>query len=164
MTITLKKTILYFLDLFYIPFKKWLPYPVYSYLGVGAINTVLNIVLFILLYQFVLPSSGITICGQPIASYTLALIIAFLITVPTGFWLNRNFAFIQVSSAPKQTSQQMIKYFLVVLQGLVSDYLILKALVLLGGINPSVSKVISTFIVLTMNYLLQKYYTFKAKA
>lgn len=140
-------------------FKRFLPYDVYAYLAVGAGNTVLNILLFALFYQVVLIEKMYTIFSFPFESYTVALIIAFILTVPTGFWLSKSFAF---TEAPKQqNTQQLIKYFLVVLQGLVSDYLIFKLFIVVFDAHPTASKVISTVIVLTFNYLLQKYFTFR---
>lgn len=157
----LNKGIESFLKLFYPIFKKWLAYDVYAYLAVGAINTALNILLFAVLYEFILPKEGWLISGYTIASYTIALFIAFLATIPTGFWLSKNFAFKSVSAGAKKTTKQLFKYILVVGQGLGSDYLILKGLILFLSMEPTVAKIFSTVIVLTINFMLQKYFTFK---
>jgi putative flippase GtrA len=130
---------------------------------VGALNTALNIVLFAMMYQFILPQPGITIKGFLVASYTISLLIAFMLTVPTGFWLAKYFAFDQTNTVSENKNKQLGKYFLVVLQGLGSDYLILKGLIVFFDMHPTVAKIISTMIVLTLNYLLQKYFTFKEK-
>ncbi len=159
----LKSVIKYFLDLVYPIFKKLLPYQLYAYLAVGAANTVLNIVLFAVLYQFVLPQPGIMVNGYLVASYTISLLIAFVVTVPAGYWLSKTFAFGQHGIAAKQNARQFIKYFLVVIQGLVLDYLLLKLLVVYAGMHPTAAKIISTVIVLVLNYLLQKYFTFRVK-
>jgi putative flippase GtrA len=156
----LKKAIQYFLVLFYPLVKKMLPYQVYSYLATGALNTLLNISLFAVLYQVVLPAN-ISFSGFVIASYTISLLIAFIVTVPTGFWLAKHFAFQQSSN--EKSTKQLTKYFLVVSQGLISDYLLLKILVELLNFHPTVAKVISTVVVLTANYLLQKHFTFRLK-
>jgi putative flippase GtrA len=163
MTKSFKKLIHHFLDLVYPLFKRILPYQVFAYLGVGAMNTALNIILFAVLYQLLLPEPGISINGFLIASYTISLLIAFLVTVPTGFWLSKNFAFAAGGSESNEAGKQMGKYFLVVLQGLVSDYLLLKVLIVYGDFHPTLAKIISTFVVLSCNYLLQKYFTFKTK-
>ena len=150
-----------FLRLLYPLFKKWLPYEVYAYLAVGAINTALNIILFAVLYEIILPKQGFSIQGFNIASYTIALLIAFFVTIPTGFWLSKNFAFKDAASGTKRTTNQLFKYILVVGQGLGSDYLILKALILFLSMQPTIAKIFSTVIVLTVNFLLQKYFTFR---
>ncbi len=154
----IQRTIEYLLKLFYPFFKKFLPYQVYAYLSTGAANTILNIVLFALLYQWVLPAE-IMLAGFSVASYTISLLIAFVVTVPSGYWLASHFAFKDGSS--NGDAQQLMKYSLVVLQGLASDYILLKLLIIFFHLQPTVAKIISTMAVLTCNYLLQKYFTFR---
>ncbi|MCH7402266.1 GtrA family protein [Belliella kenyensis] len=161
MTLSLSKGIEAFLQFFYPIFRKWLAYDVYAYLAVGAVNTALNILLFAILYEFVLPKTGLDIGSINVASYTIALIVAFFATIPTGFWLSKNFAFKSVDVGKKKTGKQFFKYILVVSQGLGSDYLILKGLIVFSTIQPTLAKIASTVIVLTVNFLLQKYFTFK---
>lgn len=155
------KALNYLLRFGYPLFQNVFPYQVYAYLAVGALNTALNILLFAILFQFVIPSPGVTIGTFLFASYTISLILSFLATVPTGFWLAKNFAFQSVSHNKKENGVKLFKYFLVVSQGLISDYILLKILVEWVEIYPTVAKVISTLIVLVVNYILQKYFTFK---
>lgn len=159
----MKSIIQWILDLIYPLFKKVLPYQLYAYLGVGAMNTVLNILIFAVCYQFILPKAGISINGFLVASYTISLLIAFIITIPTGFWLAKYFAFNQQQGNQQKSNKQLLRYFLVVLQGLGSDYLIMKGLIVFLNFYPTVAKIVSTVVVLTLNYLLQKYFTFKVK-
>lgn len=156
----LKTFIQWGIDLVYPVFRRVLPFQLYAYLAVGAINTVLNIALFAIFYQLVLPTAGFVINGAAVASYTVSLLLAFALSVPTGFWLAKHFAFRQEGDADEQNAQKLGKYFLVVLQGLGSDYLILKGLIVLLNVQPTIAKIVSTVIVLTANYLLQKYFTF----
>ncbi len=158
----LKNTIQYFLELFYPLFRKLMTYEVYAYLAVGGANTVFNILLFALLYQFVLPEAGIMLYKFHFESYTISLVVAFLATVPTGFWLAKHFAF-KVNRNHGKTHNQLFKYFIVVLQGLGADYLLLLALITIVGLHPTVAKIFSTVIVVTVNFLLQKYFTFGLK-
>jgi putative flippase GtrA len=160
MTRYLKKGIRATLYFFFPSFRNILSFEVYAYLAVGAANTVLNISVFALFCQFVFPESGIVINYYFIASYTASLIIAFLITVPTGFWLSKHFAFANKSG---NAGKQLWKYFVIVLIGLFSDYLILRCLVISFNIQPTIAKIISTVVVLTANYFLQKYFTFRTK-
>lgn len=159
----MKKVIQWVLDLIFPIFKRFLPYQVYAYLAVGAINTILNIVLFAVLFQFVLPQSGVVIAGFLVASYTISLLVAFMVTVPTGFWLTKYFAFRREDQNSQKSGRQLYRYFLVVLQGLGTDYLIMKGLIIFVGLYPTIAKIISTVLVLTLNYLLQKHFTFKVK-
>lgn len=148
------------LNLFYPLVKKWLPFDVYAYLAAGAINTGLNILLFAALYQFLPLQIQLGFNGIVIASYTVGLLLAFIATVPTGFWLAKNLAFQQ--SATTDIGKQLIKYFLVVLQGLLTDYLLMLAMIELLHVHPTAAKIVSTLIVLSFNYLMQKFFTFKA--
>jgi len=157
----MKTIIEYFLNLFFPLFKEKLSYQVYAYLAVGAANTVLNILIFALFLEFILPQNNVLFLGFSFASYTIGLLVAFFLTIPTGFWLSKNFAFINKTKTHIKVGGQIRKYFAVVLQGLCSDYLILKGLIIFIGLHPTPSKIISTVIVVTLNFYLQKYYTFK---
>ncbi|MBD8488981.1 GtrA family protein [Echinicola sp. CAU 1574] len=150
-----------FLELCYPLFKKVLPFQVYAYMAVGGINTALNILLFIIFFQWGLPIEGFVVLGYSLASYSVALVLAFMITVPTGFWFSKCFAFKIAGNNGTKTIAQLGKYFIVVLQGLGSDYVLLKLLVEFGDVYPTVAKVLSTAIVLVVNYLLQKHFTFR---
>jgi len=153
------------LKFFYPLVKKLMPFQVYAYLAVGAANTVFNIVLFAVCYWLVAAATGISIAGIQTNSLAveIATIISFAITVITGFWLSKNFAFTDAANEKKEKAKQFGKYFLVSVQGQFSDYLITKGLIVLLLINPVVAYFISTFIMLLINYFLQKYYTFKTK-
>jgi len=155
------KPIQFIIDLIYPAFKKLMPYNVYSYLAVGGMNTALNIAIFSFLFKIVLPKQGIFFGNFQVSSPNIALFVAFLITVPTGFWLTQNFAFAHAKGDKKENSKQGFKYFLVVLQGLASDALLLNILISFLHFSPILAKVFSTLIVLTLNYLLQKHFTFK---
>ena len=156
----LKKKLNGLLALFYPLFQGFLTYQVYAYLAVGALNTFLNIALFAIFFHSMSPD-GYALGGVIIESYTISLILAFLLTVPTGYWLAKHFAFNSQSSSGKEDAYKLLRYFLVVSQGLISDYLLLKFLVEVLDVYPTVAKVVSTVVILTVNYLLQKFYTFK---
>jgi putative flippase GtrA len=159
----LKKILQSVIDYIYPLFQRFLPYQVYAYLVVGGINTALNIFLYIICYLLLLPKEGVVFNGFVFESYTISLVIAFVITVPTGYWLAKEFAFTHSKNNDPATAKQAMKYVLVVLQGLGSDYLLLKGLIVIAGMNPTPAKIVSTITILTMNYLLQKYFTFREK-
>lgn len=148
----LKKFILQVLNIFYPLVKKILPFQVYAYLAVGAANTVLNIGLFIAIHS-ALDNHRLAV--------EIATLFSFTITVISGFWLNKNFAFADAPNAQKENVKQFGKYFLVSIQGQFLDYLITKGLIVLLSINPVVAYLISTIVMLTLTYFLQKYFTFK---
>ena len=143
---------------FYPLMRKWIPFQVFSYLSVGAANTIFNIGLFILCFHTLTLWNHIFI--QKVA-LELATIISFVVTAITGFWLNKNFAFREASNERNEQIKQFGKYTFVSLQGQFSDYLITKGLVLFLFFHPSIAYCISTIIMLILNYFLQKYFTFR---
>lgn len=150
-----KNLIRQLLNLFYPLVKKFLPFQVYAYLSVGAANTVLNIVLFALFYLAL---------SNTMLAVEVATVVSFVVTVFTGFWLSKTFAFTEAGKEKKETQKQFGKYFLVSLQGQFSDYLITKGIIVILLVNPVVAYFISTVIMLTVNYFLQKYFTFRKRS
>lgn len=150
----LKKIILRLLSFFYPLVKKFIPFHIYAYLAVGAANTVLNISLFAILYLLL---------QSTVFALEAATIISFGITVITGFWLNRTFAFTDAANEKKEINRQFSRYFLVSLQGQFTDYLLTKGFVVILFFNPLLAYFISTAIMLTLTYFLQKYFTFRSK-
>lgn len=136
----------------YIFIRRLLPYQVYTYLAVGAINTLLNIALFIACHQMLLSTS---------IAVEASTIIALAVTIFTGYWLQKNFVFTDTSDVHKETGKQLAKYALVALQGQLSAYLLTKSMILFLHFNASIAYIITTFIMLTLTYFLQKYFTFR---
>ncbi len=161
----IKNTIQWGLNLFYPLFKKFLSFQVYAYLAVGAANTIFNIVLFFVFYFLLISAENFYSLGINLSTLAveIATFFSFLISVLTGFWLSKNFAFTNSSNQKREKTKQFGKYFLVSLQGQFSDYLITKGLVIFLHTEPRLAYCISTIIMLILNYSLQKHYTFKAK-
>jgi putative flippase GtrA len=153
------------LQLFYPIFKKWMPFQTYAYLAVGAANTLLNIGLFILVFGLLTAFKQVEILHINLTFFAveIATLISFLVSVITGFWLSKNFAFTKASNEKKEQQKQFGKYFLVSLQGQFSDYLITKGLIIFLFIHANIAYLISTVIMLVLNFFLQKYFTFKSK-
>lgn len=132
---------------------------VFSYLSVGAFNTLLNILLFLVFFQLL---SAIDYRPIQHIALELATVISFGLTVISGFWFSKNFAFTDASNEKNEQIKQFSKYAIVSLQGQFSDYLITKGLVLFLLLYPPIAYLISTIIMLLLNYFLQKYFTFRS--
>ncbi len=161
----IKNIILWGLNLFYPIFRRVFSFQVYAYLSVGTANTFFNISLFILFYFLFNNVFQFSLFEFAIKTFSveLATIFSFLISVPTGFWLNKNFAFTEASNEKKEKLKQFSKYSLVALQGQFTDYLLTKGMIIFLNINANVAYLISTVIMLLLTYFLQKYFTFKTK-
>lgn len=141
------------LKYFYPLFSKWLPYQVYAYLAVGAANTIFNIGLFAIVYNGTKNSSSLSV--------EIATVISFTISAISGFWLNKHFAFTQADNDKRATGKQFTKYVLVAVQGQISAYLLTKGMVSFLLMDASVAYLLTAIIMLTINYFLQKHFTFR---
>lgn len=147
-----KNTILQLLKLGYPLFQKLLPYQVYTYLATGALNTALNIGIFMLCYQLLHTS---------MISVEAATAVALLLTILSGYWLQMNFVFTEGGADKKRRAGQLSKYALVAVQGQLSAYLLTKTMIIVLHLNASFAYILTTIFMLTVNYFLQKYFTFK---
>ncbi len=150
----LKNYIHQLLKFFYPLVSKLILYQVYAYLAVGAANTLLNIGLFVVIY-FALANTMLAV--------ELATVVSFAVTVITGFWLNKNFAFTDAANDKAATQKQFGKYVLVALQGQLSAYLLTKGMIVFLTMDASIAYFITAVFMLTLNYFLQKYFTFRKK-
>lgn len=147
-----QKSILLLLNIGYVFLKRLLPYQVYAYLFVGALNTVLNVLLFMLCYQLFVNHS---------MAVEISTMIALLVTILTGFWLQKNFVFGTQQEEKKHGSKQLIRYSLVALNGQITAYILTKTMILVLYLNASLAYILTTIFMLALNYFLQKYFTFK---
>lgn len=150
----MKALILRLLSIFYPLVKKLMPFKVFAYLSLGAINTLLNIGLFIILFQIFKASQF---------SVEIATVLSFGVTVLTGFWFSKQIVFSDSKEEMVNQKTQFVKYFLVSIQGQFSDYLITKGLIIFFIVPPTIAYVVSTAIMLIVNYFLQKYFTFRKR-
>ena len=153
--------ILKIVDLFYPLFRKVMPLQTFRYAACGGFNTLLDIFVFFISYNFIFDKQPINIGSLQIGGHIAAFLVSFTVTFPIGFYLSRYVVFQQIAVA-KRT--QLRKYFMVVLGCLFLNYGFLKLFVDVFGWYPTPSKLITTVFVVAFSYLTQKNYTFKAVA
>ncbi len=151
--------ILSMVDLFYPLFRRVMPLKTFRYAACGGFNTILDITLFFVSYNFILKKQAIHIYFVTIGAHIAAFLIGFCVTFPIGFYLSRYVVF-QETSVPKRA--QLKKYFMVVSGCLFLNHGFLKLFVDVFGWYPTPSKVVTTFFVVAFSYITQKNYTFKA--
>lgn len=134
-------------------FSRWLPFQVYAYLSVGAANTVFNIGLFALVYG--------SVNQHTVIAVEIATVTSFVISAFSGFWLNKHFAFTQSGNDKQTNRKQFGKYVLIAVQGQVSAYLLTKGMVTFLSMHASLAYLVTAAIMLTINYFLQKHFTFR---
>jgi len=155
-----KKLIISFIDFFHPLVSKWMPLQTFRYAACGGANTLLDIVMYAIAYNFILHKQDLNIGFFVFKPHIASIIIAFLVSFPTGFFLMRNIVFTQ---STLQGRVQLFRYFVLVVVCLFLNYIFIKLFVEQFHIYPTIAKVLTTIIVVSFSYLTQKNYTFKAE-
>jgi putative flippase GtrA len=151
--------ILQLVDLFYPLFRRFMPHQTFRYAACGGFNTVLDIGLFFVSYNYLFHKEPLNIGLLTISPHIASFLSAFLVTFPIGFYLSRYVVFQETSVAKKV---QLFRYFIVVLGCLILNYIFLKLFVEVFGWYPTPSKLATTVFVVAFSYYMQKSFTFKA--
>ena len=157
----IKNTILSIVDFFYPLFKKFMPIQTYRYAACGGFNTIIDISLFFVGYNFIFKREPLFFpsINLMVGAHIAAFLVSFCVTFPIGFYLSRYVVFQETSVSKKE---QLGKYFTVVLFCLVLNYGFLKLFVDVFKWYPTPSKILTTFFVVMFSYLSQKNFTFKS--
>lgn len=146
------------IDYFYIPFRRYIPLETFRYAATGGLNTVLDITLYFICYNFIVDRQVVDLHFVSISPHIAAFLIVFPVTFFTGFLLAK---FITFTSSEIRGRVQLIRYMISVSGSIFLNYVFLKVLVEFGGFWPTLAKLITTGIVVVYSYFVQKFYTFK---
>ena len=137
-----------------------MPLQTFRYAACGGSNTLLDIVLYSVFYNFVLRKHDVHLSFMTISGPVASNFMSFCISFPTGFFLMRNVVF------PESTLHgrvQLFRYFVLVLTCLGLNVVFLKLFVEQLHIYPTPAKILATPIVVAFSYLSQKKYSFKVE-
>jgi len=151
-------TIRSFIDWFYFPFLHFLPREIFRYAATGGSNTTLDITLYFIFYRFILKMQVVDLGFVAISPHIAAFIMVFPITFLTGFFLAK---YVTFSSSVIKGRIQLFRYLLSVSGSILLNYLFLKFFVEYCGLYATLSKVITTMLVIIYSYMVQRYFTFK---
>lgn len=155
----ISKHLLELIDLVYPLFRRFMPLQTFRYAACGGGNTFLDILCFFVSYNYLFHKQSIQLQGLIISPHIASFITSFFITFPIGFYLSRYVVF-QETTVKK--SEQLFKYFIVVLGCIVINYFFLKLFVDYFGWYATPSKIATTFFVVIFSYTMQKNFTFKS--
>jgi putative flippase GtrA len=155
-----KKWILAFIDFFYPPFSKVMPLQTFRYAACGGGNTLLDILIFSITYNFILHRQDLNLGFMSLKPWSASQLISFCISFPTGFFLMRNIVFTQSTLHGRV---QLFRYFVLVMICLFLNWIFIKLFVEQWHFFPTAAKVLATIIVVSFSYLTQKNFTFKAE-
>ena len=155
-----RKNIFSVLDVFYPLFRRAMPLQTYHYVACGGSNTLFNIVLYHLIYNFVLHKQVLDLGFIAFKPHIAAFIMAFFVTFPIGFYLSMYVVF-QGSYLRRRI--QLVRYFLVAMACVVLNYVLLKFFIETLGWHkhPTLSLMATAVIVVTFSYLSQRFFSFR---
>jgi putative flippase GtrA len=156
-----KNLIIAVINFFYPYFRRLMPLQTFKYAACGGGNTILDITLYALSYNFLFKKQLVhTPIGITISPYIAAFLVSFSITFPLGFYMSRTIVF------PGSTLRgriQLLRYFLLVLCCIALNYIFIKLFVEQCHLYPTISKVLTTLIVVAFSFITQKNFTFKVE-
>lgn len=135
-----------------------MPIQTFRYAACGGGNTLLDIFIYFISYNFILNKKIVFTPAGPVSPHIAAFLIAFAVSFPTGYLLNR---FIVFPGSVLRGRVQLFRYFLLVLACVYLNYVFIKLFVEHFQLYPTVSKILTTVIVVTFSYFTQKHFTFK---
>lgn len=154
----MRDNIISFIDFFYPPFRKFMPLQTFRYAVCGGTNTLLDICLFYISFNFILQKEILNLGFVSLKPYNAALVMAFCVSFPTGFLLNKYIVF---NASYLRSHVQLFRYVLIVATNLFLNYAIINILVQYMHFYPTIAKVFATVIIVAFSYLSQKHFTFK---
>src|SRR5215203_1257844 len=114
------------LDFFYPLFRKVMNRQTFRYAACGACNTVLDIFLFFVSYNFIIKKQVVYVGFLAFQPYIAAFFLAFMVTFPIGFFLMRNIVF---QGSTIRGRIQLFRYFLTVTISIFLNYIFIKLFV-----------------------------------
>jgi putative flippase GtrA len=145
-------------DFFYFPFLRFIPREIFRYGATGGANTAFDILLYFIFYNFVLNRQILDLGIVAISPHIAAFLLVFPITFCTGFILAK---YVTFTASELRGRIQLFRYGLTVLGAILLNYVFLKFFVEHAGLYPTLSKALTTIIVVAFSYLMQRYFSFK---
>ncbi|MDR0794188.1 MAG: GtrA family protein [Chitinophagaceae bacterium] len=155
-----KEKILAVIDFFYPFFKTIIPLQTFRYAACGVANLVFNIFVYFIAFQFILQKQIVHLPFISISAHIAALIIAFLISFPTGFYLSMYVVF---PGSDLERHVQLFRYFVIAACCIPLNYFLLKVFVEIFHWYPTPSYILNCVIVTSFSYFSQKYFSFQIK-
>lgn len=146
------------IDWFYKPFQKYLALETFRYAATGGLNTVLDIFLYFIFYNYIFDKQVIHLGFIAMSPHIAAFVFVFPITFSTGFLLAKYITFTQSGLKGRI---QLFRYGLSVGGSIILNYLLLKLFVENLGWFATISKIATTLVVIVYSYVVQKHFTFR---
>ncbi len=154
----IRDTIIALIDWFHIPFKKIIPTETFRYAATGGMNTVFDILLYFIFYNYVFNQQLVDFGFVAMGAHIAAFVFVFPITFSTGFLLAK---YVTFTRSFLRGRIQLFRYGLSVGGSILLNYLLLKLFVESFGWYATVAKIATTGVVILYSYIIQKHFTFR---
>jgi len=138
-----------------------MPLQTFRYAACGGGNTLLDIFIYYISYHFLYREQDVHTPIITISPHIAALLTGLAINFPLGFYLSRTIVF---TGSTLRGRIQLFRYFLLVTICIGLNYTFIKLFVERCHIYPTVSKVLTTIIVVGFSFITQKNFTFKVES
>ena len=145
-------------DFFYFPFLRFIPPEIFRYGATGGANTAVDIFLYFIVYRVILRKQIVELGFIAISPHIAAFLIVFPITFTSGFLLAK---YVTFTASELRGRIQLFRYGLTVAGAIVLNYVFLKFFVEVAGFYATLSKFLTTIVVVAFSYLSQRFFSFK---
>lgn len=149
-----------FINWFQEKYFSFIPQLTFRYAACGGTNTVFDICLYFICYNFILNKTTVEFGFIAISPHIAAFILVFPISFSTGFLLAK---YITFSNSVLKGRIQLFRYALSVSGSIFLNYILIKLFVEYFNIFPTPSKILTTIIVIVYSYFVQKTFSFKSE-
>ncbi|NOR76092.1 MAG: GtrA family protein, partial [Draconibacterium sp.] len=139
-------------------FLQIIPIKIFRYAATGGANLVLDLFLYFIFYRYILDMQIVDLGFIAISPHIAAFLLVFPITFSTGFLLAK---YVTFTGSELKGKIQLFRYGITVAGAIILNYIFIKLFVEYAGLYATLSKAITTIIVVVYSYLLQHYFSFK---
>jgi putative flippase GtrA len=148
------------IDFFYPPFSSIMPKQLFRYAFCGVFAVVVDIAVFFVCYNFIFQKQDVNLGFLYVKPHTASFIIAFLLSFPVGFFLQKYITFVNSNLRGRV---QLFRYLIIVAICFLMNYYGIKYFVEVQHLYPTLAKIIVTFFVVAFSYFSQRHFSFKEK-
>lgn len=134
-----------------------MPKNTFRYLASGGGGFLLDIIVYFVSFNYILQKQDVTIGDLVISAPIFALIISFCIVNPYSFLMSK---FIVFQESNLKGRIQMFRYIVIIVINVFLNYALMKILVELLHIFPTVSRIITAVAVAIFSYFINQKFTF----
>ncbi len=154
----MKKPIVGIIDTLFPIFSRWVPLQTFRYLVCGGGNTVLGLLAYFLVYQYWFGRQLVDVGFFAFKPHMAALFVSSMVSFSIGFLLNKYVVF---TDSNLKGRIQLFRYFLSFSFNVVFNYILLKCMVEYLHWPAMASQMLTTVLVISMSFLIQKNFSFK---